>query len=91
MELLIQYLGACQIYKYSTNQAVSLTIHKFSDLIILIIPFFEQNPLYGVKVLDYLDFCKVANLMKDVKHLTIEGLNLISTIKANMNRGRKRT
>jgi hypothetical protein len=55
MELLIQYLGAGQIYKSYKNQVVSLTIYKFSDVISLIIPFFEQNPLYGVKVLDYLD------------------------------------
>jgi hypothetical protein len=27
--------------------------------------------------------------MKEKKHLTIEGLKLINTIKANMNRGRK--
>jgi hypothetical protein len=29
--------------------------------------------------------------MKEEKHLTIEGLKLITTIKANMNRGRKIT
>jgi LAGLIDADG endonuclease len=47
MEYLIKYLGAGQIYKYPKNPAVSLTIVKFSDIINIIIPFFEKNPLLG--------------------------------------------
>jgi hypothetical protein len=68
-----------------------LTIFKFSDLISLIIPSFEQNPLHGVKHLDYHDWCKVAKLMSERKHLTMEGIELIITIKAKMNTGRKIT
>jgi hypothetical protein len=45
--------------------------------------------LIGIKELDYLDFCKIAKFMVDNRHLTIEGLNLIRTIKAGMNKGRK--
>ena len=91
IDLLIKYLGSGKIYKGSKNRVVSLTIYKFSDIINLIIPFFEQNPLYGVKVLDFIDWCSVAKLMSEGKHLTIEGLELISTIKDRMNRGRKIT
>ena len=88
MELLIIYLGAGKIYKGSKNKIVSLTIYKFSDIISLIIPFFEQNPLYGVKHLDYLDFYKIVKLMSDGSHLTKEGLEQIDLIKAQMNKGR---
>jgi hypothetical protein len=38
--------------------------------------------------LDYLDFVKVIELMKEKEHLTEEGLNQIRKIKAGMNRGR---
>jgi LAGLIDADG endonuclease len=68
---------------------VNLTIVKFSDIINIIIPFFEKNYLHGVKQLDYLDWCKVANLMKNKKHHTPEGLELIYSIKSGINRSRK--
>jgi len=44
--------------------------------------------LIGVKKKYYLDFLKVAELMKTKKHLTDEGLNEILIIKNNMNKNR---
>jgi hypothetical protein len=41
-----------------------------------------------VKLLDYLDWCKVAKLMQNKEHLTLEGLNKIRQIKAGMNKER---
>ena len=52
------------------------------------IPFFELYPLIGIKQKDFLDWCKVARLMKDKLHLTHEGLNVIWTIKKGMNNSR---
>jgi len=89
MEQLIRYLGSGKIYKYPKELAVSLTIFKITDITNIIIPLFEKNPLLGVKQFDYLDFCKVAKLMNEGKHLTTESLNLILTIKAGMNTKRK--
>jgi hypothetical protein len=43
----------------------------------------------GVKQLDFLDFCEVAKLMNEGKHLTTEGLDLIRAIKNKMNTKRK--
>lgn len=65
-----------------------LTIFNFSDIINIIIPFFEQNPILGIKQLDFLDWCRVAKLMTEGLHLTVEGLELIREIKSGMNRGR---
>jgi len=89
MELIIKYLGSGRIEKDSRKAVVSLTITKISDILNIVIPFFEKYPLKGIKQLDYLDFCKIANLMKEGSHLTTEGLDLIRTIKSGMNRGRK--
>jgi len=39
--------------------------------------------------LDYLDFCRVAELMQNKVHLTQEGIDEIKKIKSRMNTGRK--
>ena len=54
-----------------------------------VIPFFSKYKIQGVKYLDYLDFVKVAELMKNKAHTTAEGVDIIWKIKANMNKGRK--
>jgi hypothetical protein len=89
MELLTKYLSAGKLY--IREPFVTLTIYKLTEIKKIIIPFFEQNPLYGVKHLDFLDFCKVVKLMIEKKHLTLEGLDQIREIKSRMNRDRKFT
>ena len=88
MEVLVKYLGSGRIYKYAGKPAVALTVFNFSHISNLIIPFFEKNPLLGVKLIDYLDWCKVAKLINEGSHLTKEGVNLIREIKSGMNKGR---
>lgn len=89
MELLAKYLGSGKIYKYPGKAAVVLTIFNFSDITNLIIPFFETNPLFGIKLLDYLDWCKIAKLINNDLHLTQEGLDSIRGIGSGMNTGRE--
>jgi LAGLIDADG endonuclease len=55
MEHLMKYLGTGKIYKYSGKSAIVLTIFQFSDITKIIIPFFEKNPILGIKLFDYLD------------------------------------
>lgn len=89
MEILIKLLGTGKLEKDTRNSVFSLTINKFSEISNIIIPLFEKYPLHGVKQLDYFDWCKVAKLMREELHLTVEGLDLISKIKSGMNTGRK--
>ncbi|KAG8699753.1 hypothetical protein FRC08_005123 [Ceratobasidium sp. 394] len=89
LECLSKYLGSGSVTQYSGKAAVVLTITKFSDITNIIIPFFDNNPLLGVKLLDYLDWCKIAKLMSEGSHSTSEGLNLIIKIKSGMNTGRE--
>jgi len=88
MENIAKYLGSGKIYKYPNKPAVSLTIVKLSDIHSIVIPFFNKNSLLGVKLFDYLDWCEIAKLMIDGNHLTLEGLDLIRSIKSGMNTGR---
>lgn len=87
-ENIVKYLGSGKIYKYNGQQAVSLTIVKFTDLTDIIIPFFNKNPLVGVKLYDYIDWCKIHKLMYEGNHLTIKGINLIRELKYGLNSGR---
>jgi hypothetical protein len=91
IELLIQYFGSnCGVLeKHTKYPAVSLVIVKFSIILTKIIPFFELYSLSGQKKFDFIDWCKISQIMSDGSHLTIDGFNLIRAIKNGMNKGRK--
>ncbi len=71
------------------NKTASLAITKTSELIGIIIPFFEKYPVQGLKSLDFSDFKKVAMMIDAKEHLTIKGLHRILEIKLNMNQHRE--
>jgi hypothetical protein len=68
---------------------VALQITKISDIVNTIIPFFEKYPIVGIKSLDFANFKKVADMVKNKEHLTSEGFKKILEIKSNMNQNRK--
>lgn len=80
-------LGCGIVYEHSRN-AVTLTIYRFKDIYSKIIPLFNKYHIYGVKSLDFQDFCKIAKLVSEKAHLTLAGLEKIREIKLNMNKGR---
>ena len=84
---LVKYLGCGKIY--FDREVVVYWVTKYSDILEKIIPFFKKYPIIGVKALDFNDFSQVAELMKDNKHLTQQGLDQIRKIKTSMNQGRK--
>ena len=71
------------------NPVVRYRVSRFSENLNIIIPFFEKYPIQGKKFKDFLDFCKVANLINDKAHLTKEGFEKIKNIKKSMNTGRE--
>jgi len=91
MQKIVEYLGSGKIYKYAGMQstAVSLSIVDFKDITNIIIPLLNENPIIGIKLYDYLDWCKIHSLMLNRTHLTVEGINSIRKIKSGMNRGRE--
>ncbi len=86
---ILDYLGCGNITRRSIEDAVDARVSKFSDNLEKVIPFFQKNPIQGVKNLDFLDFCKVAELIQNKVHLTEAGLKEIRLIKEGTNRGRK--
>ncbi len=83
---IVEYLK-CGRLQPSRN-TVELTVSKYDDIINIIIPFFEEYSILGVKQLDYNDFKTVVYLLKEKAHLTAEGLKKIYKIKAGMNTAR---
>lgn len=88
MNFIILRLGCGSLYKYPNGLAVYINVVSFEHITDKIIPLLNGK-IEGVKRNDYLDWCKIHNLMLDKKHLTPEGLNTIRSIKDNINRGRK--
>ena len=87
MRSLIDYLDCGKIYV--NVGSVDFIVTKFSDITNKLVPLFEKYSIQGIKYLNYLDFLKVVQLMKNDLHLTGEGVKLIRKIKAGMNIGRK--
>lgn len=73
------------IYDSEERQTCLLQIKNYSDIVNKIIPFFYKYPLLGIKNLDFADFKKVAELMKNKEHLTYEGITKIIKIVERMN------
>lgn len=89
MNSFVNYFGCGKINQDSRSGALYYVVQKLSDLTEKIIPFFEKHSLLGIKVKDFEDFKRVANLMKSNAHLTPSGLEEIRKIRLNMNSLRK--
>ena len=72
-----------------SNNTSLLQIKNNFDIENKVIPFFNEYPVLGVKRLDFEDFKKVAELVKNKEHLNAEGFNKIIKIVEGMNLDRK--
>lgn len=71
------------------NETVSrYKISNIDEIVNYIIPHFDKYPLITSKQLNYLDFKKAILLIKEKKHLTLEGINKITQISKKMNTNR---
>nr|YP_009663732.1 hypothetical protein [Dactylella tenuis]QCW06869.1 hypothetical protein [Dactylella tenuis] len=67
------------------EDAYKFNVNKLDDILNIIIPHFDSYPLFSSKRLDYLDFKKVALMMKEGLHLNENYLKIILSIKDKMN------
>jgi len=85
---LINYLDCGNVSSQPSQDIVNFIVTKYSDIVEKIIPFFSKYKIEGVKVLDFKDFCKIAELKKIQADKTSEGLIQIHEIKSGMNKSR---
>ena len=88
LKSLNSYLVSGKYYQGANRDRGDFRIQKFSDNINVVIPFFKNYPIHGVKAKDFTDYCKIADLILNKAHLTAPGLEEIVRIKSGMNRGR---
>jgi hypothetical protein len=83
---LVEFFGCGNTY--TRDNICRFRVTNLSGIITKIIPFFKENLIAGAKFKDFEDLCLVAEMLKDKKHLTPEGLDNVCKIKARMNTGR---
>lgn len=68
----------CQCYRY--------TVSAERDIQEIVIPFLKRHPLQSAsKRASFEIFCKIAELVKEKKHLTAKGIEEIRELKSRMN------
>ena len=82
MRSLIPYFGCGALYN-THSDVLDFKVTQFTDIVNKIIPFFKKHKIIGVKYKNFENWCEVAELMKEKKHLTAEGLEQIKKIKAS--------
>ena len=86
MKDIAKFFGCGSVYL--NREAYVYRVVGLSNIVEKIIPFFINYPILGIKALDFQDFIEVAELLKENKHLTPEGVEKIQLIKAGMNSAR---
>ena len=76
---------------FMNQKSKKMLYFKLKTILILKIklyPFFNDYPIQGIKSLDFADFKKVAEIIKNKDHLTETGLKQIVEIQVGMNQRR---
>jgi NADH-ubiquinone oxidoreductase chain 6 len=85
LEKIQSFFGVGSI-KANRNQ-YKYVVNSVQDIHNVIIPFFTKHPLLTSKYISFLLFQQAITLMIEKKHLTLEGVQLITSIRASMNNG----
>lgn len=74
--------------RYGWKPHVKFVVRKQADIFYKVIPFFKQFPLQGKKGKDFSLFCQAAEIFKQKRHLTQEGIDTLLNIRKFMNERR---
>lgn len=88
MNQLPEFFGCGYIALMANKTTGQFRIRNINDLEQHLFPLLDRYPLQTQKALDAAAFREVHALVKAKKHLTVEGLQQIRRLKANMNKGR---
>lgn len=76
--------------KSKTDKSWVLIVKDRNDLLLKVIPFFEQHPLHSAKYKDFLVFKNVLKIIQERKHLTIDGFKKIIELVFSLERNTKK-
>ena len=94
LELLVSFFGCGSIIENRRHDDHRHPLHRYSvkrrsDLRGMIVPFFEQHPLFTAKRHDFERFARVLRWMDEGRHLEVDGLRDIARETEQMNRRRR--
>ena len=84
------YFNCGYCYLRKKENVIEFKTTKFSEINEIIIPFFINNPILGVKSLDFYDWCLISEIVKKREHMSEKGALKIKEIQRGMNRGRSK-
>ena len=82
----IRSVMACGVVRRNHGDRYCWRVRSLDNLVNVILPFFEKNPLRSKKSIEFQKFAKVVRLMQMKKHLTEDGFKRICKIASSMNR-----
>ena len=83
-----EYFNCGYCYLRKKENIIDFKTTKFSEVNEIIIPFFINYPILGVKSLDFNDWCLVSEIVKNKENKLEQGAIKIREIQSGMNRGR---
>lgn len=86
LESIVEFFCCGKVYTYKNREVCEFVVTKIDDIVNIIIPFFDKKSISGSKHLDYIKFKEAAYIIKNKKHLNIEGMNRIKELKNTMNK-----
>ena len=96
LEKVKNFFGCGRIYENKRYDNHRENLYRYcvrnkTDLLEIICPFFDKNPLITAKKQDFELFKEGLNIIRDGRHLTNEGFNEILQISSRMNRQKPRS
>src|SRR5205814_7769015 len=91
LELVVEVFGCGSIIEnHRTDnhleRLLRFSVKRRDDLLVKVLPFFEERPLITAKQLDFEKFASVLRMMQAGEHLTESGLRVIARITEQVNR-----
>ena len=83
-----EYFNCGYCYLRKKENIIDFKTTKFSEINEIIIPFFNNYPILGIKSLDFNDWCLVSEIVKNKENKLEKGAIKIREIQSGMNRGR---
>lgn len=71
----------CGVIRFNYGDTVCYRVRRLTDLVNIIIPFFENHSLKTTKNINFIKFKRVTRLISLEAHLTLEGFQQIKKIK----------
>jgi hypothetical protein len=83
---IVRFFNCGYVSQYKNREVCEFVVTKINDIIVHIIPFFDEYQIKGTKYNNYLKFKQATVIIKNKEHLTEKGFNKIIDLKKSMNK-----